>query len=181
MSFPASNAIVFGARTGQQPAQPSLPTQQDEGVEQLFANICRLRDGNNKLIEQTDEKAKHKVNVFRYTAPPTVEDGGRVCAFKVKEERVMESIESLTTEWKWNVELIELFDMFNLKIDYKCETYADLCRLNKEMFDAATRYNMFYDDDSKKGRVGECGSPEETSQIGSRLHQPTVVPKCVSA
>ena len=59
----------------------------------------------------------------------------------------------LVAAWKGDVELIHLFDMFSLNIDYSCKSYADVCRLNEAMLTAAQRYNMFYDDDSKKGRA----------------------------
>jgi len=93
------------------------------------------------------------VKHFKYNAPPEISEDGSSCTFKLEVTPVSDPAKTLVSEWRKELDLINIFDIFNLKIAYTGRTYDDLKRLNKEMFEGVERYNMFYDDDSKKGCV----------------------------
>lgn len=125
------------------------------GVEALFTLATRVHEDNKKTIDAIDRAAAKPVKYFSYRAPPVVNADGDGCSFTLAEEQREEPAGELVKEWKADVPLIEIFDIFNLKVSYECVRYTDLVRLNAELYSAVQRYNMFYDDESKKGRVGE--------------------------
>jgi len=125
----------------------------DEGIEVLYKRIKSIHEANKATIKKIDNSADIQVKHFQYNAPPVIAEDGSSCVFKLKVTPVVDPARSLVSDWRKELDLINIFDIFNLKIDYSGRTYDDLKRLNKEMFDGVERYNMFYDEDSKKGRV----------------------------
>jgi hypothetical protein len=125
----------------------------DEGIEVLFKRIKAIYEANKVTIKKIDDSADIQVNHFLYNAPPDINKDGSSCVFKLKVTPVVDPAKKLVSDWRKELDIINIFDIFNLKIDYSGRTYDDLMRLNKEMFDGVERYNMFYDEDSKKGRV----------------------------
>jgi len=124
-----------------------------EGIEVLFKRIKAIYEANKVTIKKIDDSADIQVNHFLYNAPPDINKDGSSCVFKLKVTPVVDPAKKLVSDWKKELDIINIFDIFNLKIDFSGRTYDDLKRLNKEMFDGVERYNMFYDEDSKKGRV----------------------------
>jgi len=125
----------------------------DEGIEELYKRIKSIHEANEELIKKIEDNANVQVKRFLYLAPPAISDDGLSCVFKLTVTPVVEPTKKLVSDWRKELDIINIFDIFNLKIDYSGNSYDDLKRLNKEMFDGVERYNMFYDEDSKKGRV----------------------------
>jgi hypothetical protein len=125
----------------------------DEGIEELYKRIKSIHEANEELIKKIEDNANVQVKRFLYLAPPAISDDGLSCVFKLNVTPVVEPTKKLVSDWRKELDIINIFDIFNLKIDYSGNSYDDLKRLNKEMFDGVERYNMFYDEDSKKGRV----------------------------
>lgn len=124
-----------------------------DSIDGLYQTIKSIHDANEETITKIDESADVLVNHFKYNAPPEISEDGSSCTFKLEVTPVTDPAKTLVSKWRTELVLINVFDIFNLKIAYEGSTYDDLKRLNKEMFEGVERYNMFYDDDSKKGRV----------------------------
>lgn len=133
--------------------EPGQADYEGFGVEQLFGVITKLARDNAATIARVEGAANKKVNTFAWSAPPVISPERDACTFTLDEEPTKELVGDLVKDWKGEVKLVDIFDMFNLKIEYACDRFAHMVRLNGAMLEAATRYNMFYDDDSKKGRV----------------------------
>jgi len=125
----------------------------EAGIEVLYKLIKSIHDANEEMIDEIEDASDVLVKHFKYNAPPEISEDGSSCTFKLEVTPVADPAKTLVSEWRKELDLINIFDIFNLKIDYTGRTYDDLKRLNMEMFDGVERYNMFYDDDSKKGRV----------------------------
>ena len=125
---------------------------EDSSIEVLYKLITSIYEANKKTIEEI-ENTDISVNHFKYQASPDISEGGLSCKFDLEVIPVVVSFQKLVSDWRKELDIINIFDIFNLKIAYAGRTYDDLKRLNREMFDGVERYNMFYDDDSKKGCI----------------------------
>ena len=155
-----SSKIVSGdpdpvpvAAPAQASAAASNAASQDLNVEQVFAAIVQVHGDNARLIEQINSKADAAVQCFRYSAPFTVENEEGSVGFALAERPLRVKSATLIATWRPTVELIHLFDMFNMRIDYKCEAYDDMKRLNAQLLELAQRYHMIFDEGSAKGRA----------------------------
>jgi hypothetical protein len=155
-SFPSPEGDLLGTWETEVPRDdgPDFDLE-SSGVEAIFAFVTHLYNENAIMLKKIEGKRTHDVKFFEYTAPPTIADDGSECKLKLTEEQMSDSVGDVVDDWRGEVNLLRPFDIFNLKVDYECKSLADISRLNTALFDVAQRYNMFYDDDSKKGKKGE--------------------------
>lgn len=127
----------------------------NSGNEELFHLIKSIHDSNDATIKAIDAAANVQVKHFKYNAPPKINEDGSSFTFKLEVTPDIDPAKKLVSEWSKELDLINIFDIFNLKIVYAGRTYDDLKRLNEEMFDSVKRYNMLnvltYDE-RRKGR-----------------------------
>jgi hypothetical protein len=153
MDSDSETSTILETITDTESEAGSIVDFMDEGIDVLYMRIKSIHDANKATIKMIDDSADKQVKYYQYNAPPVISEDGSTCVFKLKVTPLVDPAKKLVSDRKKELDLINIFDIFNLKIDYSGSTYDDLKRLNKEMFDGVERYNMFYDEDSKKGRV----------------------------
>ena len=111
-----------------------------------MANIAeRLRQidamviANNELIQQINAQ-NGNINLITYVITRQA-DGKHAVA----EQTATSPAQTIVAQWKGSIELTQVPDVFNDKINFQCGNFQDLVRLNRDMSIVAHKYDLFGD------------------------------------
>ncbi|CAF4225456.1 unnamed protein product [Rotaria sp. Silwood2] len=111
----------------------------DESVTNLIKLTEAIAKTNDELIQQINEMTG-EISLVTYVF--TRQDDG---SYVINERIRMSQAETVVSEWRDVIELINIEDVFNDKISYSCNDYQDLIRLNRDMLPIVKKYEFFGD------------------------------------
>lgn len=133
-------------------ADPAPPTA-ESGVDALLLYLTTLFDRNTGLVDDITTRSAGTVKRYAYHAPP-VTQGESTCTFSLNTSAHHVTVGSVVDAWRTSsVTLEDIYDLFNLKIEYSCKSYDDIRRLNAGMNDAVQRCARVFESTSLKGAV----------------------------
>jgi len=108
----------------------------------LLQQIAALAKVNNEIIERLKSKINANIIVgYKYT----LSNNGRTeNALSVSENKITEQASNILASWCPSENLIKLkIDYFNDNLDFSCDNFEDIIRLNKEMVRVSEKYTIF--------------------------------------
>lgn len=121
--------------------------KEDSGtLSNILRDIATIKQQNDQKIEHIN--TTKVVNTFKYFVSRSIVE--RCLKLDVIEQQVEQNANEITKAWCSSTQMIVIPDIFNDKLNYSCQTYSDLIRLNSEMFTVAQKYELF--GDSEKAR-----------------------------
>ncbi|CAF1127374.1 unnamed protein product [Rotaria magnacalcarata] len=90
-------------------------------------------------------------------------------ALSVQEQNTHKHCNQFLNDWRGKIDIYEISDVFNDKINYSCTNYQDLQRLNKDMLLAVRKYELFGDSDSAQRELSKF--KQNFMQIQAALRQ----------
>ena len=121
-------------------------TERVRTLRDILEDIASVKQKNDERIQRINNNPT--VNTFQYLI--TQSTVNNCFKFGVNELQVKQDSSVVTKAWRVSGQIIAISDIFNDKLNYSCETYADLVRLNSEMYTVAEKYELF--GDSEKAR-----------------------------
>ncbi|CAF3121495.1 unnamed protein product [Rotaria socialis] len=104
---------------------------------------------NHYSMAQSNENSRSTMNLVTYHI--THSNG----ALFVQEQNTHKYYNQFLNDWRGKIDIQEISDVFNDKINYSCTNYQDLQRLNKDMLIAVRKYELFGGSDSAQRELSK--------------------------
>ncbi|CAF2045199.1 unnamed protein product [Rotaria magnacalcarata] len=112
-------------------------------VDDILRQVETLKKHNDEIFKYID--GRNMVNKFQYNVTQSMVND--CYKFDVTENTVEESGNTIINSWHSSIQMTVIPDIFNDKINHSCSNYADLVRLNSEMYIVVQKYELFGDSD----------------------------------
>ncbi|CAF1282823.1 unnamed protein product [Didymodactylos carnosus] len=115
----------------------------------------RIAKANDQLITKIDtaRKTNAQMPTIEYIVISTHSPDSKKLSLNVREHKSSKPASTIINSWRNLIELTVIPDLFNDNLNYKCEKYSDLVRLNKEMFVVAQKFELFGDSARAKAEL----------------------------
>jgi hypothetical protein len=149
-------------------------------MEATLAKIKGLATVNSEIIQRLSQPQQQRVVAYKYY----VEYADQ--SFKVREEKeerpgtrvfnpLLTSVSPFVADWRGNVDLIRVDDIFNDKIDYDCTCFQDIVRLNEALLGVAKKYELFGESEKAINEVEKFKANFESLHLSLGLVERQVV------
>ncbi|CAF1173439.1 unnamed protein product [Adineta ricciae] len=109
----------------------------DKELMSRVEEIQTLAQTNEDMMKQIDNMGSRVVNLTTYVIRCNYG------IFTVKEVQEAQNANQIVNNWRENIQLTEIEDIFNDKISYTCSSYGQLKTVNSAMARVVKKYKLF--------------------------------------
>jgi len=119
-----------------------------DNLETVLKKISAIHTINEEIIQRIQRTVELNpiiVQGYQYHIEERQEND--VIQFYIREEEEAMRASTIISTWECASNFVEVSDIFNDRLDYKCNSFSTLSKLNEEMFKVAQKYEMFGNSD----------------------------------